>query len=103
MNFGLSQPTIDQINKVFAMHHSIEEVLIYGSRALGNYTNGSDIDLTIISQELDFTELLTIKSQLSNLLIPYKVDVSVYSQIDNEELKAHINEYGKQFYKRDAK
>lgn len=85
------------------MHHSIEEVLIYGSRALGNYTNGSDIDLTIIGHQLDFTELLAIKSQLNDLMIPNKVDVSVYSQINNKELKEHVNKYGKQFYKRDEK
>ena len=53
MRFGLTENTIEQINSVFVTHHEIEQVIIYGSRAKGNYKTGSDLDLTIFSTELD--------------------------------------------------
>jgi predicted nucleotidyltransferase len=45
--FGLPLATLDKLNSVFAQHSAIENVLIYGSRAKGDYRLGSDIDLTI--------------------------------------------------------
>lgn len=43
--FGLSNTVISEICNVFKMYPDIEEVLIFGSRAKGNYRTGSDIDL----------------------------------------------------------
>ena len=45
--FGLPPATLDKLNSVFAQHNAIDSVVIYGSRAKGNYRPGSDIDLTI--------------------------------------------------------
>ncbi|WP_250630655.1 nucleotidyltransferase domain-containing protein [Rhodoflexus caldus] len=42
MNFGLDQETIDKINSFFAKYPEIEEVVIYDSRAKGNYREGSE-------------------------------------------------------------
>jgi predicted nucleotidyltransferase len=46
MKFGLQETTIEKICSVLASHPQIEKTLLYGSRAKGNYKNGSDIDLT---------------------------------------------------------
>ncbi|WP_298438887.1 nucleotidyltransferase domain-containing protein [Geobacter sp.] len=45
--FGLKRSTVGKITGVFAAVPEIEEVILYGSRAKGNYRKGSDIDLTI--------------------------------------------------------
>lgn len=55
--FGLQQKHIDAINACFAQYPQIEQVILYGSRAKGNYKNGSDIDLTIVG-DLDYNSLL---------------------------------------------
>ena len=47
MRFGLTDETITKINTVFVKYSEIEEVVLYGSRAKGNYREGSDIDLTL--------------------------------------------------------
>ncbi len=44
MMFGLEQKDIDLIRDTFKMFPEIEEVIIYGSRASGDYRSGSDID-----------------------------------------------------------
>lgn len=58
--FGLSPTTLDKLNSIFVQHPAIDSVLIYGSRAKGNYRPGSDIDLTIKGNEISFIEFMSI-------------------------------------------
>ena len=51
--FGLDTDTIRNIKDCFAKIPQIQKVLLYGSRAKGNYKNGSDIDLTLIGKNLN--------------------------------------------------
>jgi uncharacterized protein len=95
--FGLKQKHIDVINQCFAQYPHIEQVIIYGSRAKGNCKNGSDIDLTIIG-DLDYNSLLKLENQLDDLLLPYKIDISLKHKINNPDLVAHIERVGKVFY-----
>lgn len=48
--FGLSNEVIKDISDVLKKHPNIDKVLIFGSRAKGNYTEGSDIDLALIGR-----------------------------------------------------
>ena len=75
--FGLKQGHIELINTCFAQYSAIEQVMIYGSRAKGNYMPGSDIDLTIIDNEMSFAELLQLENKIDDLLLPFKIDLSL--------------------------
>ncbi|RTZ06742.1 nucleotidyltransferase domain-containing protein [Flavobacterium sp. GSP27] len=99
IQFGLKQKDIDKINQVFASYEGIDSVVIYGSRAKGNFKAGSDIDLTIIENSLTFPEFLEIENALDDLLLPYKIDLSLKRKISNVDLLSHINKIGKLFYK----
>ncbi len=72
---GLPQNTLDKLTSVFKRYDAIEAVLIYSSRAKGNYRRGSDIDLTIKGHELEFAELRQIEDQIDDLFLPYTVDL----------------------------
>lgn len=98
--FGLKQEHIDMINQCFAQYSSVLKVVLYGSRAKGNYKNGSDIDLTIIDQGLSFSDLLQIENKLDDLLLPYKIDLSLKRQIGNPDLIEHIERVGEVFYEK---
>lgn len=98
MKYGLGEETISLINSVFAAHPSIKEVKIYGSRAKGNYRNGSDIDFCIFANNLPSDELTRIKNELDDLPTLYSIDLCEYSAIENAELKEHIDRVGKCFY-----
>lgn len=74
--FGLPPATLEKLNSVFAKHNAIDSVLIYGSRAKGNYRPGSDIDLSIKGGEIPFAELMQIENQIDDLMLPYTVDLS---------------------------
>lgn len=102
LRFGLKQKTIEKINSVFAHYPDIECAIVYGSRAKGNYHPGSDIDLTLKGRLLNYDHLVKVATDIDNLLLPYKVDLSIYSQISNPDLIAHINRVGQLFYDRSA-
>jgi predicted nucleotidyltransferase len=97
---GLPSKAIEQINAVLARHPAIEQAILYGSRAKGNFRNGSDIDLSLQSDTLTSRELLRIESELDDLLLPYKIDLSLFRDIDNADLAAHIGRVGVVFYQR---
>ena len=74
---------------------------MYGSRAKGNYRNGSDIDLTLIGKKLDLSKQFIIETELDDLLLPYKIDLSIYHKIENQDLIDHIKRVGSLFYKKE--
>jgi predicted nucleotidyltransferase len=99
--FGLKQHTISAIQGVFARHPEIEQAVLYGSRAKGNYQHGSDIDLTLFGETLTYNQLDRIETEIDDLLLPYTVDLSLYKQIDNVDFLDHIQRVGLLFYQRD--
>lgn len=100
MRFGLAEKTIDKINTVFSGHPAIEKAVLYGSRAKGNYRPGSDIDLTLYGDALASSELDEIITELDELLLPYRVDLSIFDAIDHAKLREHIDRMGVVFYQR---
>ncbi|HYX05627.1 MAG TPA: nucleotidyltransferase domain-containing protein [Bacteroidales bacterium] len=103
MKYGLKNETIKAIQNVFARYPRIEKAILYGSRAKGTYRKGSDIDLTLIGKDLDLTTLFEIETALDDLLLPYKIDLSIYRKIENSDLLEHIVRVGLVFYERKNK
>lgn len=102
MEFGLSEQTCATIRKILDQHPMIEKAVIYGSRAKGNYKNGSDIDLTLMGNALDYKTLSAVAWALDESLIPYTVDLSLFEKIENPALREHIERVGKVFYERES-
>lgn len=99
MKFGLEEKVINQIKSVFANYPQIEKVLIYGSRAKGNYKKGSDIDLTLKGKNIDLSLMQTVELEIDDLLLPYTFDISIYDQISNQDVIARIERVGLEFYR----
>jgi predicted nucleotidyltransferase len=100
--FGLSSDTLAKMQSVFAHYPQVEKVLIYGSRAKGNFRPGSDIDLTLLGKELDSSLLNRILIELDDLNMPYMLDVSLFDQIGSEDLLSHIERIGRVFYQKNV-
>ncbi|AEG02796.1 nucleotidyltransferase domain-containing protein [Methylomonas methanica] len=95
---GLNSATVKALQQVFSQHGEVERVLLYGSRAKGTFRNGSDIDLTLLGDNLDYGLLNRIETEIDDLLLPYTVDLSLFQQIDNPDLIDHIRRVGLIFY-----
>lgn len=100
--YGLDTEDIEAINKVFSKHSEIETAVLYGSRAKGNYRNDSDIDLTLKGEQITLSQLFEIETELDDLLLPYKIDLSIYHKIENPDFIEHIDRVGIIFYKNDT-
>ena len=100
MKFGLKEDIITQVNEVFAKYPQIEKVIIYGSRAKGNFKKGSDIDLTLEGTGLNLSVINSLLNELDDLLLPYTFDVSIFNQIGNADLVEHIGRVGDVFYEK---
>jgi len=99
MKFGLKEKVIKQINSVFLKFPQVEQVVIYGSRAKGNYKKSSDIDLTLKGIDINLSLMHTIELEIDDLLLPYTFDISIFKQISNPDLIEHINRVGLEFYR----
>jgi uncharacterized protein len=97
--FGLKEKTIQQICGVFANYPQVEKAILYGSRAKGNYKNGSDIDLTLCGgADLTLSILYKILDEIDDLLLPYTIDLSIFLQINDPDVIEHIRRVGVTFY-----
>lgn len=74
-------------------------MILYGSRAKGNFRPNSDIDLTIIG-DLDWQTFTQLESELDDVLLPYKMDLSLFAHLENTSLVEHIQRVGKVFYEK---
>ena len=99
-NFGLPQRTINELTKYFSSKPEIEMVKIYGSRAKGNYHNGSDIDFAIWTDE--HNTFFRIAGELDDLPTPYMFDVIDYKTLTHKGMKNSIDKDGILFYEKRA-
>jgi predicted nucleotidyltransferase len=102
MKFGLKDTTIENIGAVLAGFPQVERAVLYGSRAKGNYRNGSDIDLTLHGKDLTLNVIYKIDQEIDDLLLPYTLDLSILERLTDPDLIDHIRRVGVVFYQRDS-
>lgn len=100
MKFGLKDNTLNKLYSVFAKFANIDKVVIYGSRAKGTHREGSDIDITLFGDNLDYNLINKLSVEIYELNTPYLFDISIYSKLQSASLKEHIDRVGKVFYSR---
>ena len=100
--FGLSDKTLETVRSILASCPEIEKALVYGSRALGNYRTGSDIDITLIGAQLNTDMLFKLVRLFDESNLPYMVDLSIMENIYNPNLRDHIERVGQVLYQREA-
>lgn len=94
-NTGIKPKVIEEI-RTFAKKYNVEKVILFGSRARGDYKRTSDIDLAITGG--DFARFaLDVDEETSTLLEYDIVDMSREMQ---EELRQSITQEGKILYEK---
>lgn len=99
MKHGLIKEDIKTLHEIFEKFPEIKEVLVFGSRAMGNHKKGSDVDL-VLKGDAKSDISLNIQVIIDDTNLPYFFDIVWYEELTNENLKKHIDEYGKVIYKR---
>ena len=96
--YGLKNSQIEEIiTKLNAF--DLTEIILFGSRARGNFRDNSDVDLALIGN-LTFLQITRIKAILEEeTSLPYFFDVVEYNSLTNMELKNQIDQNGKILWK----
>lgn len=98
-DFGIYDKSFSLLLDSFKSFPEIEKVIIYGSRVMGNYKKGSDIDLAILGDQITLNTVSKLNALLNeDLPIPYYLDVLNYNALTNLNLKQHIDKEGKVIY-----
>jgi predicted nucleotidyltransferase len=99
MTSGIPQKSLNMIIETIDKSPEIDKAAIFGSRAMGNYKNGSDVDIAIFGNKIK-PEIINRLSVLLNeeLPLPYYFDIVHYESLKDEKLKKHIDIHGKYIY-----
>jgi len=92
--YGLLESDINELISLLQKNQSINKIILFGSRAKGNFENGSDIDIAFKGSNLKLDDILSAKIELDKLSLPYKVDIILFDRIKEKELSDHIERVG---------
>lgn len=99
---GLNDKEISMLKDSLKVNPKIEYALVFGSRAMGNCKKGSDVDIALFGSDLSIKDISRILEDMDNKLFPYFLDIVIYDKISNLKLKAHIDEFGEELYRKSA-
>lgn len=100
MNTGLSLADQKLISNTFEQYPEVQQAKLFGSRAKGNYKQGSDIDIALylsstLTDDKKRSLLLQLHERLEETLpLPYFFDLVDFSTISNAQLIEHIERVG---------
>ena len=99
MEYGLKKEDTEYIKNKLKEFKEIEKAVIFGSRAKGNYKKTSDVDIAIFGRNIDIDTISRLHAELEELSpMPYMFDIVSFNDIENKDLKEHIERVGKVIY-----
>lgn len=101
LTFGLSAEILNDLREVFSQFADIDRVLIYGSRARGDFRPGSDIDLAVLAPMMKPQEFSKLCMALDDLPIIFGLDVSLHHEVADQQLKHNMLADGVTLYNAD--
>lgn len=90
---ALSQHELELITSVFRKHPEVAAAKVFGSRAKGNSTPSSDVDLALWGG-IDGLRAEGIAAELDELPLAYRFDVKSFDLIKLQTLREHIERVG---------
>ena len=94
MSYNIPLDVETDLKSFFSQFTFIEKVFVFGSRARKDNSPKSDIDLAIFSSGMNRDEFTSIRYELNELPILYKMDL-VHFEKSNETLQSNILKDGK--------
>jgi uncharacterized protein len=92
--YGLLESDIDDVISLLQLNKKINKIILFGSRAKGNFNNGSDIDIALLGLDLNMNDVLDASIEIEKLSLPYKFDLIIFDRIKENALMEHIIRVG---------
>jgi uncharacterized protein len=92
--YGIKRDIWDKILAILFTNPSTIEVVLFGSRAKGNFKPGSDIDLCVKGPTLTSKDITQFNMKLDLLDLPWTIDLIHFESIADADVTEHINRIG---------
>ncbi len=100
IKYGIKSADWEKIIGEIAKCTRVARIVLFGSRAMGRHSAGSDIDLALFGKAISFEDVNAIYLRLDDLNLPYEFDLVVYDSIQHVNLREHIERVGVELYTR---
>jgi len=97
---GLTEATVAQMAGVLARFRAVDRATLFGSRAKGTHKRGSDIDLALEGDALDWRTVGRIYDALDDLLLPHRFSLVIFESSTDPDVAAHISRVGVTLFER---
>ena len=97
-NTGISERFIHELQSYCLKNDQIDKIVLFGSRARGDYHKSSDIDLAIFTKKVSRTQQNLIEQAIHEMSTPLKIDVVFMDRLMKEKLIANIKREGVEIY-----
>ncbi|HRY31377.1 MAG TPA: nucleotidyltransferase domain-containing protein [Bacteroidales bacterium] len=99
--YGLRERDMVFLQSLFISMPEIDSVILYGSRARGDFEPGSDLDLAVTGEKVTLSTLSAIRRALEeDSPIPFFFDLLHLDSLNNPKLAGRIREEGKVIYQK---
>lgn len=93
---------IDKVIEVILIYSRPEKIILFGSRATGDYKERSDIDIAVIDPEITQRQIRKIREEIDEIRTLHTIDI-VWLHRVSEEFRKEILSTGKVIYDRGKK
>lgn len=83
---------------IFIKYREIDQVMLFGSRARGDYRSNSDVDLCIFGDNISHLILAKINMEINELNTPLSFDILAFNELSKPELIKNILSEGVVIY-----
>ena len=92
--YGIKQEIWDKLLAILHSLPQVQDIVLFGSRAKGNFKPGSDIDLCIKGSDISPPDLNRLLREMDDLDLPWEIDLLHYESLSDPAVKEHIDRMG---------
>ena len=96
---GLPHQACQRLIDVLQQSPKVQEVWLFGSRAMGRHREGSDLDLCLVGEAITHLDRQQLMHAIDELLLPWPVDLALRHEMP-DELLAHLSRVGRCLWRR---
>lgn len=97
---GISQRFVYELQEFCLKDEHIDKVILFGSRARGDYRRTSDIDLAMYTCDSSHSQQNLIEQSIQEMSTPLKIDVLFMDRLTKEQLVSNILRDGRIIYEK---
>ena len=96
---GLPHQACQRLLDVLQQSSKVQEIWLFGSRAMGRYREGSDLDLCLVGEAITHLDRLQLIHTIDELLLLWPVELALRDDMP-DELLAHLSRVGRCLWRR---